>query len=422
MLLDSWEHLFDGADNGAVVVPYSTDHSSLLYFINPDSSLGIKAEPQMPVNQPPLTREEYLTIKEWIAEGAPDKNGNIPFASSPDTRQKIYAVHQGCDDVAVIDVEKNVVMRYISVGVKPYPESATYVSISPDGKYAYIAMWYDHKIYKIDTYTDKIIGSVSMGDMFWNVLHLSPNGESLVVTNGDFYDVMLVNTKTLQAEKLANNDFVNPHGITSNASFDTFYATSQFGNTVYKFAKGYNKKISLDNNPLTTATGSTPDPYDIIMSPDYSRYFVACANSNELRILNSKTDSVVKVIPIGKQPQTMAVSRTKPYLFVCCMEDNSSVTGFRGSVYVIDYNTLEVVKKIDGKMFQPHSITVDDKDNTFYVFSRNQNYDGPAPHHQGPCSGRNGYYTVYNLNTLSEKNNKRYEVLVDPYISNIRFK
>ncbi|MBZ0098929.1 MAG: hypothetical protein K8F30_07580, partial [Taibaiella sp.] len=32
--LDSWEHLFDGGNNGAVVVPYNTGNSSLLYFVN----------------------------------------------------------------------------------------------------------------------------------------------------------------------------------------------------------------------------------------------------------------------------------------------------------------------------------------------------------------------------------------------------
>ncbi|NDC40448.1 MAG: hypothetical protein EBZ77_02700, partial [Chitinophagia bacterium] len=38
--LDTWEHLFEGSNNGAVVVPYSIDNSPLLYYINTDSSRG----------------------------------------------------------------------------------------------------------------------------------------------------------------------------------------------------------------------------------------------------------------------------------------------------------------------------------------------------------------------------------------------
>src|SRR3954462_6336962 len=34
--LDKWEELFKGSSHGAVVVPYSTKYSSLLYFINTD--------------------------------------------------------------------------------------------------------------------------------------------------------------------------------------------------------------------------------------------------------------------------------------------------------------------------------------------------------------------------------------------------
>jgi YVTN family beta-propeller protein len=422
LLLDSWGHLFDGGNTGAVVIPYSTAHSSLLYFINPDSALGIVAEPRMPLYAAPLSKEEYITIRDWIAKGAPDKNGTVPFSTQAESRQKVYAIHQGCDEVAVIDAAKNVVMRYIPIGSKPYPEGATHIRVSPDGRYAYAAMWYDRSVYKIDTYTDQVVSTINMGELFWNVLHSSSDGQKMLVTNGDNYDMLQINTASLQTQKLTNNDFINPHGIASNKSFDTFFVTSLFGNTIYKFSAGYNKKISIDGQPQTTMAGATPDPYDVIMSPDYSKYFVACEKSNELRILDAYIDALIKVIPVGMQPRTMALSKSKPYLFLCCMEDNSAAAGSRGSVYVINYNTLEIEKKIQGKFFQPHTVAVNDRDNTFYIFSRNQNYNGPAPHHQGPCSGRNGFYSVYDLSSLEPVNGRRYEVLVDPYISDIRFK
>ena len=104
--LDDWQYLFDGGSNGAVAVPYSPEYSSLLYFINPGSYDDISVQPTMPYNMPPLSREEYDIIKKWIADGAPDKNGNIPFGSNAGTRQKAYLTQQGCDLVGVIDADK----------------------------------------------------------------------------------------------------------------------------------------------------------------------------------------------------------------------------------------------------------------------------------------------------------------------------
>ncbi|HHT9121220.1 MAG TPA: hypothetical protein ACFYEF_00005, partial [Candidatus Wunengus sp. YC63] len=420
LLLDTWEHLFDGSSNGAVVVPYSSDYSSLMYFINTDSTLGPVAVPTMPLNHTPLTKEEFLLIKKWIDDGAPDKSGNIAFSSEPATRQKIYTIHQGCDMLAVIDDKKKVVMRYIPIGSKPYPESAIYVRMSPDSKYAYVCFWYSNEVYKIDTHTDKVVGTFTLSNNFWSTMAISADGQKLALTNGDDFGLSVVNTATAQVQHFGNTGFVNPHGITANASFDTFYVTSLFGNTIYKFSNGNTTQISLDGKTLSTISGNTPDPYEIIMSPDYSKYFVACDKSNEVRVFNRNNDGLTKVIPVGHQPRGMSMAKTKPYLFVSCMEDPAPGI-FKGSIFVINYNTLEVVKIINGDFYQPHTIAVNELDNSFYIFNRNQDYDGPAPHHQGPCSGRNGYYQVYDLNTLAPKSGRRYEVLVDPFVSAIRF-
>lgn len=420
--LNTWDNLFKGANTGAVVVPYSIDYSSLLYFVNPDSSLGVVAEPRMPLNAAPLTKEEYLTLRDWIANGAPDKDGNTAFADNPTTRQKIYAMHQACDMVAVIDAESKLLMRYVSIGVETYPESATFIKLSPDGRYAYVSMWYDHSLYKIDTYTDKIAGKVDMGEMFWSMMHISPDGQKLVATNGDNYSIMLVNTATMQATPLNTANIENPLGITANAAFDTFYITGQFGNTVYKIADGYHKEISVDGGAANTGTpGVVPDLYGIAMSPDGSKYFVANCRQNDVRVMDANGDHLLKTLPVGTLPQHIVFSKTKPYAFISCMEDANSNPRSKGSVYVYNYETLGFVKKIEGRFFQPHGLSVDDKNSTLYIFNRNQDYDGPAPHHQGPCSGRNGFYSVYNLNTLEPLDNKRYEILVDPYTADTRF-
>ena len=220
LLLDSWEHLFDGGSSGAVVVPYSPIFSSLLYFINTNEDSGLTQEPLMPVNSEPLSADEYKIIKDWIAAGAPDANGNIPFADNPNTRQKIYAIQQDCDVLTVIDAEKNVVMRYLSMGKLASQESMSDLQISPDGNYLYVSYWFSSMLQKIDTRTDKIVAEVDLGDVFWGALYLSNDGRKLVVSNDDANTLTVIDAETLQKIKSYKFDMVRPRNIIASSNFD----------------------------------------------------------------------------------------------------------------------------------------------------------------------------------------------------------
>lgn len=429
--MDDWQYLFDGGVNGAVAVPYSPENSSLMYFLNPGAGVydNISVQPTMPYNQAPLSKDEYNIIKNWLANGAPDKNGNIPFASNADTRQKAYLTQQGCDLVAVIDAEKKVVMRYIKAGnAEGKIESPHFVQVDKKGEYAYVCFVDGSYVQKIDTRTDKIVGEVSLaafgGGTNFNILQLSDDGKKLVTSQlTGSGAVVTINTANMTiASSLATLKY--PHGIAPNKTFDTFYVTGQYGNTVYKVVAGASvQNISIDNKPSSTiSTPTSPDPHEIIMSPDYSKYFLTCEKTYEVRVMDRLGDSLLKVIPVGIKPQEVAISNVQPYLFVTCMDDISQVSAlFKGSVYVINYNTLELVKRIDGTFYQPHGVTVDDRNGKFYVVSRNISSDGPTPHHTSNCGGRNGYYQVYDINTLAPASN-RCEVTPDPYSINMRFK
>jgi len=438
LLLDTWAHLFNGSNNGASVIAYSPKYSPLLYFVNTDSSRGTVAIPVMPQSttampQSPLTADEYATLKNWITSGAPDKDGNIPFAANPDTRQKIYITQQGCDLVAVIDAKSNLVMRYIPVGMNASTiESPHSISMSSDGKFACVSFLAGTYIQKIDTRTDTVVASMPVGIGSWNIVYIAPGDTSLIATDwvGDGM-VIFGNATTMQMEPWLTGKgsglFVYPHGITTNAAADTVFVTAQYGNVVYRYSPTlpYYTTVSLNGKPpATTNAGdsTSPNPHEITMSPDYSKYFVSCQGTNEVRVLDAHSNAILDSIPVGTFPQEMAISLTHPYLFVACMEDAANpLTGRRGSVYVINYNTFEVVAKLYGDFYQPHDLGVDDINGTIYIASTNANPSGPAPHHATACGGRAGWYTIYDLNKLQPKNNIRYEMTVMPYSVGVRF-
>lgn len=435
--MDDWQYLFNGGSNGAVVVPYSPENSSMLYFLNPAPNEYdfISVQPTMPYNQSPLSKEEYELIKKWITDGAPDKNGNIPFASNPDTRQKAYMTQQGCDLLTVIDAEKNVVMRYVKVGNQPNIESPHYVQVDKQGKYAYICFTGGTIIQKVDTRTDKVVAEISLKNpnnpsydaTSYNIVQVSDAGDKLIASQlTGAGNITLINATNMSL--LGNiHTLANPHGIAPNKTFDTFYVTGQYGNSVFKItATGFKDTVSIDGKPPVTVGDSGPyypNPHEIIMAPDYSKYFLSCEKTNDVRVMDRLGDTLLKIIPVGVKPQELAISNVQPYLFVTCMDDISKVSAlYKGSVYVINYNTLQIVKRIDGTFYKPHGITVDDRNGTFYLASLNDEPNGPDPHHISNCNGRNGYYQVYNINTLAPVNGRRYEVPPSPYSLNMRFK
>jgi DNA-binding beta-propeller fold protein YncE len=428
LLMDTWDHLFEGGNHGAAIVPYSPENSPLLYFINSYPDFGpVPTDPsmKMPLNGNPLSRSDYSVLRDWILDGAPDKFGNVPFASNASTRQKIYVVHQRCDYVTVIDAEKHVIMRSIPVGMAVTIETGYDIKIAADGM-AYASLWTSDELFRIDTKTDSVSGRINLGMPNSNVLHLSPNGNELLVANWYMSGLLRVNAAGGVTTNTYNGTgFTSPHGIASNRSFDTFFVTELIGNTIYRIAaSGAHEKISIDGTTPTQAPGK-PDPYKILMAPDYTKYFVSCAGSNELRVMDAHADTLIKVIPVGKKPQEMAFSRdaATPYLFISCEEDSNANPTYRGSVYIINYKTYEVVEQIRDRYFMPHALAVDDQNGMLYVFSRNIDPSGPAPHHNSStCEGRSGYYSIYNFKERKPLNNRRYELTVDPHAADVRFK
>ncbi len=432
LLLDTWDHLFNGDNFGAAVVPYWPQYSPLLYFVNTDSSLGPVLQPTMPYAAS-LTKDEYNTLSNWIAAGAPDKNGNIPFGSNTAVRQKIYALcnDNGVDLVAVIDAQKKVIMRYIKVGISDADIEAGHdIKITSDGSTAYESFYAGTTLQKMDVVNDAASGYANMGLGLWSIMLLDPNNPRLWVSSWESNgNVVAVNTGTMTTDGSHTYKSTNyPHGIAANSTFDTVFVTASNGNCIYKCTDPSNPPalISLDSATATDDPSFTSKenlgPHAIWMSPDYSKYFVTLQNTNQVRVMDAHADTLIAVIPVGLYPQEMDASSNPatPYLFVSCKQDPTYATKTTlGSVYVIDYNTYAVKKVIYGNFFQPHGVTVDNQNNLLYVFSLDA--DGPAQHH-AVKGNKDGWYNIIDISTLAPYNYNNYELKAFPYNGAVRFK
>ncbi|MEP7265854.1 MAG: c-type cytochrome domain-containing protein [Bacteroidota bacterium] len=408
----TWSDLFKGGNGGAVVIPYRPDQSTLMYYVNHDSLLPVPGlSPTMPVNQPALTIDELNILQNWIAQGAPDRNGFVKFSDNP-LRRKYYVANQGCDLVSVFDAASNLVMRAVDVGSTPLTESPHMVRVAYDNLSWFVCFIAGGTFQQYSTLDNTLIGEANIGVASWNTFALTPNDSLAFVVDFSNGKLAIVNIATMTVQ--IKNGFGNPHGSTMNATGDTLYMTAQLGSSLFKIPVN-----DMVNYEIIDLKGAFPflgelEPHDIIFSPDHSKYFVTCQESNEVRVVQTSNDSVIAAIPVGLLPQELSVSFNNPYIFVTCMDAIGSYPSERGSVAIINYETNQLIKSVYTG-YQPHGIAVDDVNNKVYVGNRNANPNGPAPHHTSLCAGRNGNVSIIDMSTLTVIPGSSTEVSVDPY-------
>lgn len=410
--LETWSDLFKGGRSGAVVVPYSADYSTLLYFVNVDSLLGLRLEPQMPYNSAPLSAQEYAILKNWILIGAPDKNGFVKFSDNPH-REKLYVANRASDMVNVIDLNSGLIMRCIGVGNSPGIESPHMLRCSDDNNYWYTIFYSGTKLQKFNSADNTFVSEVELGASSWNSISISSDNSRAFITSGsgNIAIVDLLSMTLLQQFAGLNNAL----GCALNKFDDTLYVIPPSGNFICKIPVNNSTDvdtISLEPGILPNSSPSL-DPNFILFNNDHSIYYVACRRSNEVRVMQSANDSLLAIIPVSGFPVEMALSGLHPYLFISCMSEPNSGNTILGRIDVVDINTNSVIKStMPGH--QPHGIAVSDTDNRLYIANRNVSHGGPAAHHPSPF-GKNGYLTAIDMSTLELVPGFKSELSVDPY-------
>lgn len=432
--LSNWEVMFDGTNNGAVVIPYRSDYSTMCYFTNVDSTLGLVVQPTMPINQPPLSTTEYTTLRDWINAGAPNDKGQIKFADDP-LRHKFYVVNQGCDLAYVFDADSRKAMRVVDVGIVPGAspaESPHSVKVTPDGKYWMVVFLNSNVLQVFSTETDELVMNIPIGDGIagaWNTMAISKDSKKAYIpdyNNGRvaFVDLVAGTSTTTGTFPITGASIPAMHGVALNKTEDTLYITAELTSRIIKIPvndlAGYD---AVNLNPLGNPwfTPHNMNPHEVIFSPDYSKYFVTCQDSNvkQVRVYNTADDQLITAIGVGRLPLEFGMSPSNGLLFVTNTEDDY-FPDMRGSISVIDMNTLTEIKRIKVG-WQPHGIAVDEKKGIVWVANRNIS-GGPAPHHTTACVGKNGYLSAIDISTLEKIADFRPEVSVDPYGISVRSK
>ncbi len=139
--------------------------------------------------------------------------------------------------------------------------------------------------------------------------------------------------------------------------------------------------IDLTKNVQTKSIDVGLHPSGMALNPDRTRLFVACANSDIISVIDTRTDKVIeeisvhtqKDLPFGSAPNALTVSPDGKYLYIANGTDNA--------ICIVEIGTPSKITGFIPTGWYPASVILDKESNFLYVAnvkgigSRNQRTD-----------------------------------------------
>lgn len=395
--LKSWEDLFFGPKESAVVVPFKSSKSDLVRHTNSDTLTGPVALPHMPLPGFDLPPAQISVLQRWIDGGGQNDMGEVPFAVTPIGR--IFSVCSAEDLIAVIDVQTNFLMRYVNVGRAADPNALFgaphHVKVDRQGEYFYVTLINSQQLWKFSASTYELEGTLNIPFQPADIA-ISASGDTAYVTSFSSTQglVTIVDTRAMQTLQSITVPFAsNPHGIVlSNDGSKAFVTNAGSGNlTMIHLSDNSTSLIALDTlgNPFS----SDVSPYLVAITPDDRYLFVTdyAQDGTNVYVVDLVLDPTKpsRVIPIGGRSIHVAITPDGSTAFVCNLGTNS--------VQVISIGDFSV-RTIANVGKQPHGVVFTPDGTSAYVTTENT-FDPDPPHH--PSSDYAGVSFVFVIDVAS---------------------
>lgn len=355
----SWNDLIKGSSYGESLIPFQSGRS-LLTMLFDGTSLR---KPHPAFGGRALTADEVSFLKRWINEGARNDNGKVPFE---DAVRRVYCPNQAGDNVAVIDVDNQVVSRYVSVGNSPANDAPHY--IVADNNYWYVSLLGTGQVWKFDARTDTLVGTVSVPGSP-ALLALTPDGSKLYVSQfllPGANRVIVVNTATMSVEKLVST-WTLPHGMRLNNAGTRLYVANMMSDNISVIDVATDSVIAT----VPVAHDALPFgptkymPMEVAVSPNDSLFMVTCSEWREVRLFESVTNSLVDSFQVSDQPWHLQFTPDGRFCYITNRRGNA--------VSVIDIHARQLMSTITAPSVFSYPHGIDVSADGRYIFFSNEN-------------------------------------------------
>jgi len=144
--------------------------------------------------------------------------------------------------------------------------------------------------------------------------------------------------------------------IAVNSDGTKAYILDSYGHKIFYIS-------ALTNQVLSSFQLGETNPTYILESPDGSRLFVIDQGANRLSMYSTANNTYITSIPVGNDPETMAISPDGTRLYIANWASKT--------VSVINTATLGIIATIDMTFYSPQFITVSADGKRVYVTSNN---------------------------------------------------
>jgi YVTN family beta-propeller protein len=339
----------------------------------------------------------------------------VDLALTPDEK---FLLIKNKDDLNLIRVNDRTIMQSLPLGRNG--ASFTGICLSPDGHLVYVTYAEDRIcIAEIDKnnimkWRDPVMlpSSSAGGSPAPGGVAINNKGDKLFVTLSRNNSLAVVDLPQKKITEIPVG--IAPYSVLC-ASHTKAYVTNWGGRRPVEGEPTYNSsgsQVLVDPNTGIANNGSVSvvdltrntevktirvglHPSDMVLSPDRSRLYVACANSDIISVIDTGTDEVVDSISVhnkgdmlfGSSPNDLTISPDGKYLYVA--------NGTENAVCVIENGTPAKILGYIPTGWYPGSVIIDRTGEMLYVAnikgmgSRNQrtNRDGYNSHdHLGSVS------------------------------------
>lgn len=415
LVLESWGSIMRGSEHGAMVIPFRAEKSHLIFHVNSDTTLAPSATPRMPPLIP-LDLEEVRFLIRWVNEGARNDDGDVPF-SNPRSG-KVYVTSQADDEVNVIDIESNLMMRMVTVGSQDNrttpPEAPHNIAIDPQREYYYVNLITGNEIWKYRVQNDSFVAKLNLGSLRSPAqVVMTPDGRKAYVSNfdpsGTHRGVQVFNTQTMTVTKeITDTRIIACHGVQLTHDGRYLWTANQLSDNMAVIDVANDSVIAIVKvDPSVPDIPSGPNqfgPYQLVFSPDDRYAYVTCTKSDQVRVVDTQTRQLVKTISVGANPLILDSTPDGRFVYVANRGRGGSPST---SVSVIRTSDNTELLKIQGVGVEPHGVAVS-RDGK-YVYVSCENISNPDPPHH-PVAGLKtpGYLLV--VEVASNQIVKRIEI------------
>jgi serine/threonine-protein kinase len=207
-----------------------------------------------------------------------------------------------------------------------------YVTVSPNGRLAYIANWTAGVVTVLDTTIDKVTATILMTGPPQYITFTADGNHAYVSIYDKARNVNLVAVLDTATNRVVAQIPVDKR------PFALAVAPDQRSVWVASHDTAQIDVIDIASNTIKARIAVAPNPHWVAFTRDGRHVYAANHESNVLSVLDAAALSVQETIPVGTSPHSTAVSPDGTKVSVVCYDSNN--------VYVIDTAANKVVATV----------------------------------------------------------------------------